>query len=125
MVKKLLLILAIGTFLTACSQRETELKTIQEVSAEVKVDQIASQIFLEPKAESDVKLFQKAVKTANKVPGIVNMGSANYKFKLGDDLYFMWLSEESGSLMNAKDTHSLYAMTVGSSREIWKYVSEN
>lgn len=124
-MKKLISILAIGTFLTACSQQEAELKIIEEVSADAEDDKIASMTLLEPKTESDIKLFQKAVETANKVPGIVNMAPANYKFKLGDDLYFMWLSEESGSLMNSKDTHSLYTITVGSSKEILKYVSEN
>lgn len=56
---------------------------------------------------SIVKAFDSAIKQ----PGIVNMREPDYKVEIASDTYFLWISQGSGTIMNTKDTHTIYSLS--------------
>lgn len=65
-----------------------------------------------------VNNFVKAFNDANKMPGIVDMADPKYKVELGEESYFLWIYEESGTIMNLKDTHTVYTLSKSSAKMI-------
>jgi hypothetical protein len=60
----------------------------------------------------NIKLIKSAVKSAVKQSGLVNMGDPHYQINADGELYSLWLSEDSGTLMiNTQDTHTIYSLT--------------
>ena len=46
---------------------------------------------------------------AKKIEGIVDIGSPQYKIKLKDTEYFLWMnSDDTATIMNIKDTNTIY-----------------
>lgn len=74
---------------------------------------------------AEIKVFQQALKTAVKQPGIVNIIDPPYKVNIGEESYFLWVSETSGIIMNIKDTHTIYSLTEKSTREVYETVMMN
>lgn len=75
----------------------------------------------------DIAIFSKAVSNSTREPGIVNIINPNYKFSLGDESYFLWLSEDDGSfvdgkIMNIKDTHTIYSLSPSSLVEVKEFI---
>ena len=66
----------------------------------------------------DIKLFNEAVKTAVKEPGLANMSDPMYKVTVGDDSYFLWLINGQGTIMNAQDTHTIYSLQEHSTKAL-------
>ena len=65
-----------------------------------------------------VKDFIKAFNNAKREPGIVNMADPEYKVELGDESYFLWVSEEYGTIMNLNDTNTIYTLSKSSAKTI-------
>jgi hypothetical protein len=65
-----------------------------------------------------VSKIAKAFNTANKEPGIVDMADPDYKVEFGEESYFLWISEEHGTIMNLKDTHTIYTLSKSSAKTI-------
>jgi hypothetical protein len=59
---------------------------------------------------TDISIFKEAVKTAVKEPGIANMSDPMYKVTVGKKSYFLWLINGHGTIMNTKDTHTIYSL---------------
>jgi len=70
----------------------------------------------------EVEIFERAVNNSKKEAGIVNMADAQYQFILGEESYFLWITEESGTIMNEKDTHSIYRLSNSSVKEMKPFV---
>jgi hypothetical protein len=66
----------------------------------------------------EISIFTKAFKNVNKTSGIVNMADPNYKVEIGKETYFLWVDELSGTIMNAKDTHTTYTLSKENAKEI-------
>lgn len=79
----------------------------------VKEDSLTTFIDLET-----IKDFSKAFNNAKKEPGIVNMSDPDYKVELGDESYFLWVSEEHGTIMNLSDTNTVYTLSKNSAKTI-------
>jgi hypothetical protein len=62
--------------------------------------------------------FVKAFKNAKKDPGIVDMADPEYKVEFGKESYFLWVSEENGTIMNLNDTHTIYSLPKSSAKSI-------
>jgi uncharacterized protein YihD (DUF1040 family) len=62
--------------------------------------------------------FELAFKTAKKQPGIVDMIEPEYKVILGENIYFLWLNNEHGTIMNIEDTHTIYTLKDASFKRI-------
>ena len=65
-----------------------------------------------------INSFKKAFNAAKKQSGVVNMADPEYKVELGKETYYLWISEESGTIMNTKDTHSIYSLDRNSAKKI-------
>lgn len=66
----------------------------------------------------EVKNFIKAINNVKREPGIVNMADPEYKVELGDNSYFLWISEEDGIIMNLNDTNTIYTLSKNSAKTI-------
>ncbi|MFL0507188.1 hypothetical protein ACH0B5_15720 [Ureibacillus sp. 179-F W5.1 NHS] len=126
-MKKLFIFFAIISFaLFGCSQ-EPETKTSESVT-EKNVEEEAyvntKTIHLELKESEEIAIFEKAVSNSTKESGIVNMATEpQYQFNSGKESYFLWITEESGTIMNRKDTHTIYILSSNSIKEVYKFVN--
>lgn len=61
---------------------------------------------------SDARMIQRAVRTAKKLPGVVDVADPNYKVTIGENEYYLWLheGEELGSMMKVTNTNNLYRL---------------
>ena len=71
--------------------------------------------FIKPEV---INVFENAIKTAEKIPGISDAISPHYKVELNDETFFLWLGDGQGSIMNVKDTHTVYELTPESAKAI-------
>lgn len=60
--------------------------------------------------EETISDIEEAINTAMKMPGIVDMADPEYRIELGEQTYFLWLDEVSGTIMNTVDTHTIYTL---------------
>jgi hypothetical protein len=58
-----------------------------------------------------IKTIIEAVDSAEKLSGIVNMANPEFKIKIGEKEYFLWIDEKSGTIMNTEDTHTIYSIS--------------
>lgn len=66
----------------------------------------------------EINRIEEAVKSAEKVAGIVDVTDPQYQVEIQEETYFLWIYEESGSIMNAKDTNTIYRLSNKSVKEI-------
>ncbi|HLU22788.1 MAG TPA: hypothetical protein VKZ77_09955 [Bacillaceae bacterium] len=71
-----------------------------------------------------VNTILHAIKQAKKHPGIVNVEKPEYKIKIDNETYFLWVDENSVSIMNLNDNHSLYTLTESSAKELKEVIEE-
>ncbi|MFJ7824834.1 hypothetical protein [Psychrobacillus sp. NPDC096623] len=113
----LLLIAMVFTlfFLGGCSTKNIQRVDVYEMESfsDIKKDSLTS--FTDSKVVND---FVKAFNNAEKMPGIVDMGNPEYKVEFGEESYFLWISEESGTIMNLKDTHTIYVLSKSSAKTV-------
>lgn len=83
---------------------------------------VTNTILLELKETEEVDIFTRAVAYSMKEPGIVNMANPQYQFSIGEESYFLWITEDSGTIMSTKDTHTIYSLSNSSVEEIYEFV---
>ncbi|MFJ7933722.1 hypothetical protein [Sporosarcina sp. NPDC096371] len=124
MRKLFVLFIAFGFVLAGCSQeQENKLSEAQNESSSETVTTTKA-ISLELKETEEIEIFAKAVSDSKKEPGIVNMTNHQYQFSIGEESYYLWITEDSGTLKNTKDTHTIYALSSNSVQEIYEFVSK-
>lgn len=64
--------------------------------------------------ELEVKRFKKAVKSARKQPGVVEMSEPHFMIEIGTQSYFLWLQEDHATIMDTAETHTIYTVTSAS-----------
>lgn len=79
--------------------------------------------YLELKGKEEIEIFERAVSNSKKEPGIVNMANPEYQFRIDEDTYFLWITEESGTIMNTKDTHTIYTLSSSTVKEVFKFIN--
>lgn len=72
-----------------------------------------------------INMIKEAVSNSEKQPGIVDMADPEFKIKIGEETYFLWVDEKSGTIMNTKDTHTIYSLSVSSIKQINNIISSN
>jgi hypothetical protein len=65
-----------------------------------------------------IEMINEAVDNAEKQPGIVNMADPEFKIEIGEDTYFLWVDEKSGTIMNTEDTHTIYSLSEKSIKQV-------
>ncbi|RDU36981.1 hypothetical protein DRW41_09800 [Neobacillus piezotolerans] len=70
--------------------------------------------------EYSIKTIERAINGANRIPGIVDVVFPDFRVIAGEEIYDLWLREVSGSIMNLKDTHTVYTLTPASAKELYE-----
>lgn len=124
--------------LVACSMEERKTAVVnkdikepvvyddEEVIEQVVINEMES--FSEVKGSSektltnkeDIKIIQDAFLNANKEPGVADMSDPHYKLLVGDNSYYLWIHESSGTIMNRKDTHVIYSFSEEAAQGVYK-----
>ena len=73
---------------------------------------------------SVVNIFIVAFNNAKRLPGIFDVANPEYKVELGDQTYFLWIHQDSGSMMNSNDTNALYRLSNSSAKKIYGLLKE-
>ncbi|MBO0587867.1 hypothetical protein [Sporosarcina sp. E16_8] len=121
-MKKLsILFIIIGLLLVGCSQKE-QIETSSPVG---KSNSGLKMEHLDLKGKNEIATFNTAVRDSTKQPGIVNMANPQYQFSLGEDSYFLWSTVDNGTIMNTKDTHTIYSLSSSSIKEVNEFVNKN
>lgn len=64
--------------------------------------------------KKDIATIENSIKGAIQQPGIVNMAEPHFRLKMGDETFLLWTSTDSGTIgtiMDTKDTHTIYTMS--------------
>jgi uncharacterized protein YcfL len=124
-VKKLsVLIFVVGFILVGCSQKQENKISASPIETSSKTVASTKAITIELKETEEIDLFTKAVNDSIKEPGIVNMTNPQYQFSIGKESYFLWIAEDSGTIMNTKDTHTIYSLPGSAVQEIYEFVNK-
>lgn len=75
--------------------------------------------------EEEIKDFIRAVKSANKKPGAVDVSDPDYKFEYGQKNYFLWISVGSGSIMKTSNTNTIYTLEKDSAKQVFEIIKDN
>ncbi|WP_262176656.1 hypothetical protein [Saccharococcus sp. Marseille-Q5394] len=102
-------------FVGGCSSKNNQKVDVYEMDSfsDIKKDSLTS--FTDSEIVND---FVKAFNNAVKMPGIVNMAEPEYKVEFGEESYFLWINEDSGTIMNLNDTHTIYTLSKSSAKTI-------
>ena len=84
----------------------------------------AKLIELELNKAEEIELFKEALSDSKKELGIVNMTNPQFQFSLDEESFFLWVTEESGAIMNIKDTHEIYTLSSSSAKEIYDFANK-
>ncbi len=124
-MKKLFIFIGLtGLVLVGCSDTKNEKIVVKEDSAMLEKENPGT-IKLELLHKEDVDIFKNAVKNSKKEPGIVNMVSPEFHFSIDEESYFLWITKETGTIMNTKDTHTIYTLTKNSVKDVYEFVQSN
>lgn len=114
------------TFVGCSQESQVEINEPTEKVAESLPEANANPkiIMLELNGEEELNIFKKAVSDSRKDSGIVNIVNPQYQFSIGGDTYFLWISENSGVIMNTKDTHSISLLSSSSIKEVYELINK-
>lgn len=68
--------------------------------------------------KKSIETIEQAIKSAKREPGIVNVVDADFRVVAGEETYDLWLRGDSGTIMDLKDTHTVYSLTAKSTKEL-------
>ncbi len=121
-MKKLsILFIVIGLLLVGCSQKEQN----ETRNPMVKSNSGSKMEHLDLKEKYEIAIFNTAVSESTKEPGIGNISNPQYQFSLGEESYFLWSTVDNGTIMNTKDTHTIYSLSSSSIKEVNEFVNKN
>jgi hypothetical protein len=89
---------------TKSKQVSLDSQSVGEMVEVQRLNQLGNESAVTFADSKDIRILKEAVKTAVKEPGIANISDPIYKVTLGEDLYFLWLINGHGTVMNTKDT---------------------
>ncbi len=72
---------------------------------------------------AEIRVIRQAFKGAKKQPGIVNMAEPQYRLELDKNTYFLWIGEDSGTIMNVEDTHTIYSLSSKSAKRVYEIIT--
>jgi hypothetical protein len=102
-------------FIVGCSSGNIEKVKVYQMKSFSSVEKDSLTTFTDSKTVKDVI---KTFNNAKKEPGIVNRADPEYKVELEDESYFLWISEEYGTIMNMNDTNTIYTLPKNSVKTI-------
>ena len=71
----------------------------------------------------EINSIEEAIKGAEKVPGRVDVFDPHYQVEIGEKTYYLWIhNKESGTIMDAKDTNTVYTLSNKSVKKFNKII---
>lgn len=124
MKKRLLIILAAFVLLAGWNLWPEKVKKV-EVYKMASFSSVKEKTLITYYDSQSVKTFKNAFKKARKQPGVVYMAEPHYKVILGEDSYFLWINKNHGTIMNFKDTNTIYTLSRWSAVKIGRLLSSD
>ena len=125
MKKIFVLSIAFGFLIAGCAQGEEDKISDGQNIKEPELVATTKTDLLELKETGEIETFTEAVSNSKREPGIVNMTNPQYQFSLGEESYYLWINKESGTIMNTKDTHTIYTLPSNSVEKVYEFVSKD
>lgn len=110
-VKRYLFIIVCCFSLVACNAENNPSKTVKNIKIQETTDfsNVKQNSLKTISNKEEIMSIQEAVNKAKKLDGIVDIGVPQYKLKLNDTEYFLWVNDDHrATIMNVKDTHTIY-----------------
>ena len=112
----LLLVVVIALIVSACSSgQQVESVTMYKMTSFSDADLDSVKEITDP---DEIATIQAAIKNAVKQPGIVNMADPEFMIEAGEQSYYLWIEEETGTIMNVEDTHTIYSLEKKNAKEV-------
>ncbi|OED33150.1 hypothetical protein BHE17_12090 [Planococcus maritimus] len=70
-----------------------------------------------------IELFADAISRADKLQGIADVIDPDFQLDFGGKTFYLWVSEDQGSVMDESDTHALYTLKEKDAEELYSYLS--
>lgn len=115
-----LLIVLVLAFVGGCSRDSIERVDVYEMESFSVTKEDSLKTYTDPDV---IEALVDAFKKTRKVPGVADVADPQYKVEFGEDVYYLWLGEEKGSVMNVNDTHTLYTLSKRATKTIGKIVN--
>lgn len=90
----------------------------------LKINPNAKIEFIDLKGSDKTAIFSKAIRDWTKEEGISYIEYPQYAFNLGDESFYLWLSDEKGRIMNTKDIYTIYLLSNSSLKEIKEFIEK-
>ena len=74
---------------------------------------------------NEIAIFSTAVSDSIMEPGISTIVYPKYIFSLGEESYFLWMTEDDGYIMNTKDTYTIYSLSNTSFNKVKEIVNKD
>jgi hypothetical protein len=112
---------------SGCPIKSETKEATQETQEKLKVTGEINKTFYQ---EKEIKIARDAIKSAEKIPGILDVAKSNFEISLIDskgnkETYFLWLRKEDngGMIMNIEDTHTGYTLQKTDVAKLKKLIS--
>ncbi|GLX68017.1 hypothetical protein [Paenibacillus glycanilyticus] len=115
------LLFAIVFAMTGCTSEKIQQIIVYKMISFQETDQISVKVFRD---SSDISVFSKAFKHATKNSGIADMADPQYKVEMGKETYFLWLTDEAGTIENVNNTNVTYTLSKKSAGEVYQLLLE-
>ena len=119
-----LIFFAVGLFgillVTGCSSADMDKIDVYEMASfeETKPDSL--KIITD---REEINIIHKAFKGAKKNTGAADMADPHYKVDLGGRIYFLWIREDSGTIMNVGNTRTTYGLSKRSAGKVYGIIT--
>ena len=70
-----------------------------------------------------IELFADAISRADKLQGVANVVDPDFQLDFGGKTFYLWVSEDQGSVMDESDTHALYTLKAKDAEALYSYLS--
>lgn len=124
-MKKMRLVLSLfllSISLFACQQNSEVIVDNPQVNTEIeritikRFDNKSKALVIED--TETIEMIKEAIDNSEKQPGLVNMSDPEFRMIIGEEIYFLWVDEKSGTIMNLKDSHTIYSLSDNSIKQI-------
>lgn len=109
-----MLLLTCLAALSGCTAGVKEVKVYEMVS----FSEMKEEPLMTITDKKQIKQLKKAFQSAEKQSGIADMADPQYKVEIGKKSYFLWLDQDHGTIMDVKDTHTIYTLSEKSVKHI-------
>lgn len=67
---------------------------------------------------TEIGAFEEEFNQMKKHDGVVDIVEPEYKVEIGNKTYFIWLSEDVATVMDADDTNTVYSLTKNATKSL-------